>query len=40
MAALREYTAEQGLVKRMLRSESIFLLLGFFYIGFIMAVSL
>jgi hypothetical protein len=39
MAAPWGYMAEQGLVKRMLGSESIFLLLGFLYIGFIMAVS-
>jgi hypothetical protein len=40
MTALRGYMAEQGSVQRMLRSESIFMLLGFIYIGFIVAVSL
>jgi hypothetical protein len=40
MAALRGYTAEQGLLQKMLPSESIFLLLGFLYIGFVVAVSL
>jgi hypothetical protein len=40
MAALRGYMAGQGPVQRMLRSESIFMLLGFIYIGFIVAVSL
>jgi hypothetical protein len=40
MTALRGYIAEQGSVRRMFRSESIFMLLGFIYIGFIVAVSL
>jgi hypothetical protein len=40
MAALRGYLAEHGLVERMLRSESTFVVLGFLYIGLIMAASL
>ncbi len=40
MAALRGYMAEHGLVERMRRSESTVVMLGFLYIGFIVAVSL
>jgi hypothetical protein len=40
MAARRGYAAQQGLGERKLQPELIFLLFGFIYIGFIVAVSL